>query len=184
MTIGVLGLQGSVAEHGRAIESDGDIFRRVLSPEDLDKIDGLIIPGGESTTLTKLIKIKMLDEAILRKAREGLKIWGTCAGLILLSKEVKGGEIEPLGLLDITAGRNGYGTQMQSFSTTVPFRGGFEAVSFIRAPKILSCGESVTILSEYAGLPVAVCTESIMATTFHPEVTGSLGVYRYFKNTL
>lgn len=182
MRIGVLGLQGSVKEHCDSIESQGDIAIVVRYPEDLDSIDALIIPGGESTTLIRLLKIKDMDSAIILKALSGLPIWGTCAGLILLSSKVEDSSITPLGLIDITTRRNGYGTQHDSFTADIDIENYSANVRFIRAPRILELGENVKIVTEYNGEVVAATNGKVLVTTFHPEVTGDRYFYRYFRS--
>lgn len=184
MVIGVLALQGSFEEHCHIAELEGDKVIFVKTEKDLGKIDGLIIPGGESTTLIRLLKIKAMDKAIIDSFNNGLKIWGTCAGLILLSKSIKCKSFEPLGLIDITTDRNGYGTQLDSFETTVIFNNKESHIRFIRAPKILKIGDNIDILSVYNEEVVAVRSKNIMVTTFHPEVTDNRDFYRYFKSML
>ncbi len=181
MDIGVLGLQGSVKEHCDSIKSQGDIAVVVRYPEDLDSIDALIIPGGESTTLVRLLKIKDMDSAIILKALSGMPIWGTCAGLILLSSRVEDSSLKPLGLIDITARRNGYGTQHDSFTTVIQIQGCSARVRFIRAPRIVYIGDNVKVVTKYEGEVVAATNGKILVTTFHPEVTEDKSFYRYFK---
>ena len=184
MLIGVLALQGSVKEHCDIIELSGDSFLLVKNREDLDKIDGLIIPGGESTTLIRLLKIKDMDRAIIESFNNGLKIWGTCAGLILLSKTLKCNSFEPLGLIDITVDRNGYGTQLDSFEAEVILENKKSNVRFIRAPRILNHGDDIKVLSLWKKEVVAVESKNIMVTTFHPEVTDNRDFYNYFKSLI
>lgn len=184
MRIGVLGLQGSVAEHCYSIENHGDDAFVVKYPEDLDRIDGLIIPGGESTTLMRLLKIKGMDKAISAKVKAGLPVWGTCAGLILLSKSVENNEFIPLGLIDLKARRNGYGNQHDSFTTDIEIGGNISCVRFIRAPQIVSLGEGVEVLAKYKENTVAAISNNVMVTTFHPEVTGDKYFYRYFRSII
>ncbi len=173
VNIGVLALQGSVEEHCRMIKKSGDSPILVRYPRDLDNIQGLIIPGGESTTLLKLLKIKKMDEAITLSANKGLPIWGTCAGLILLSS---------MNIIDIEIRRNGFGSQAQSFDGIVGILDKKAFVRFIRAPRIISLGAGVTCLSRYNSEIVAAVSNKIMVTTFHPEVTEDKSFYSYFKS--
>lgn len=176
MNIGVLALQGSVLEHSRVVESQYDNLVLVKEPKDLITLDGLIIPGGESTTLERLLKIKSMDRAIINASESGLVIWGTCAGLILLANQLK--------LIDLTVERNGYGSHSDSFASVITFCDALIDVKFIRAPKILELGENVSILSEYNDSIVAAENKNIIVTSFHPEVTGNLNIYYYFKSKI
>ncbi len=180
--IGVLALQGSVAEHLQILEKIGVQAVPVRLPEDLDGVDGLIIPGGESTTLRKLIHRWGLQQPILDLARSGAPMFGTCAGMIVLSDEIVGGEEPVLPLLDVTVSRNAFGRQLDSFETDlrVPVLGEkpVHAV-FIRAPIIERTGPGVEIL---ARLPdhrvVAVRQGNVLATAFHPELAGETRFHR------
>lgn len=181
MKIGVLALQGSVLEHSNIIESSGDEVVFVKTPSDLNNLDGLIIPGGESTAIIRLLKIKELDKEIIKKSKLGLRIWGTCAGLILLSSELKCQSFIPLKLIDITVSRNSYGSQLYSSTSEIDFNGSKSRVRFIRAPRIMEIGENIDVLSEFNGDIVAVKSGNIMVTSFHPEITGCYDFYNYFK---
>ncbi|QEN03639.1 pyridoxal 5'-phosphate synthase glutaminase subunit PdxT [Thiospirochaeta perfilievii] len=184
MVIGVLALQGSVEEHCNIVLSNCDKTILVKHPSDLNKIDALIIPGGESTTLIRLLKIKGLDRALVEASNRGLKIWGTCAGLILLSKKILCNSFSPLGLIDIVVDRNGYGSQVDSFETEIDFFNNKSKVRFIRAPKIVELGSSIEVLSIYNGEPIAVRSKNIFVTSFHPEVTNNDTFYKYFKSLI
>lgn len=175
MTIGVLALQGSVKEHIDTIRYAGDIGVEVRDPEDFDTIDALIIPGGESTTIFKLLKIKGLDSIIIDRVKNGLRVWGTCAGLILLNR---------LDLLDIEIERNGWGSQNSSFICDIEIKGVESQVSFIRAPRIKSVGIGVDTISTIDGEVVAVKKGKLLGTTFHPELGRDLTVYNFFKSLL
>lgn len=197
MKVGVLDIQGSVAEHVLALESaaaaspemsggaaDFEIVC-VKKPEDLEGMAGLIIPGGESTTIGKLMKRFGLDKAIIESAKGAaggpeMAIWGTCAGAILLAKKVSGGEVEGLELMDIVVERNAYGRQLDSFETDLKFAFGMIPAIFIRGPKILSAGEDVEILASFQDEIVAARQGKFLATTFHPEMTRDLQVHQYF----
>lgn len=175
--VGVLALQGDFALHAGLLAELGVAVKKVRRPEELGDCDGLILPGGESTTLCKLMRRSGLDEAIVEFAARR-PVLGTCAGCILLARELEeAGGVEPLGLLDITVRRNGYGRQVDSFEATVAGDGLDDAgasapVSFIRAPRILRVGPALTVWARHDGEPVAVRDGAIAALTFHPEVTG------------
>jgi 5'-phosphate synthase pdxT subunit len=173
VTVGVLALQGSVKEHIDSIELAGDIGVEVRDPVDFESIDALIIPGGESTTILKLLGIKSIDTVLIEKVKNGLPVWGTCAGLIILSS---------LGLIDIDIERNGWGAQNFSFIRDIELDGKSSTVSFIRAPRIKRVGEGVKGISFIDNEIVAIKKGSILGTTFHPELGRDLKVYNYFKS--
>lgn len=188
--IGVLDIQGSVAEHMEVLRKIGLKPRAVKTKRDLNKVSGLIIPGGESTTIGKLLKLYGLDEEIKKRASQKalrvtryplLSVWGTCAGAILLAKKVGGGMPDVLGLLEIEVERNAYGRQLDSFETEVdaPEIGLIKAV-FIRAPQIKKTSARVKILAEYEGSAIMVRQENLLATTFHTELTDDASVHKYF----
>jgi pyridoxal 5'-phosphate synthase pdxT subunit len=177
--IGILDIQGSVEEHFECLLGLGVELELVKKPEQLDECDGLIIPGGESTTVGKLIKKWKLEGAIKSRVKKGMAVWGTCAGAILLA--------EDLGLIDAKVDRNAYGRQLDSFEAEVDFNppevgyGGTAVPGvFIRAPKITFTGGAVETLAKYKGDVVAAKEGNIMITTFHPELTHDLTVHRYF----
>jgi 5'-phosphate synthase pdxT subunit len=185
--IGVLDIQGSVIEHMRILECmDEVVTKRVKQPGDLKEIDGLILPGGESTTMGKLIKAYKLDESMRQVIQQGLPVWGTCAGMILLAKEIVNQNTNYLGLMDIVVKRNAYGRQIDSFITETTI----QKVSpvaiplvFIRAPLIISHSNQVETLSEINGSIVAAKQENMMVTSFHPELTSDLSFHKYFIST-
>ncbi|NCC74995.1 MAG: pyridoxal 5'-phosphate synthase glutaminase subunit PdxT [Clostridia bacterium] len=184
-TIGVLALQGSVAEHMAHLAVLSNVLpREVKKPADLDGIDGLILPGGESTTLSRLIKTFGLFEPLRQKIQAGLPVWGTCAGLILLAREIVG---EPchLGVLNIAVRRNAFGRQVDSFRQTelipVVSKEPTELV-FIRAPWIEQAGPDVEILHAIEGKVVAVRQKYLLATAFHPELAASSDWHSYFAD--
>ncbi len=184
ITIGVLAVQGDFAEHAHALRLAGAFPREIRSPVQLDGLDGLILPGGESTTFSRLMRLYGLTPAIIAAANDGLPIWGTCAGLIALAQEITGGTAPILGLMDIAVDRNAYGRQVDSFQTdiAVPALGGgpFHAI-FIRAPKIVRAGHGVEILAALPdGTPVAVRQGALLGTSFHPELTADTRFHRYF----
>ena len=181
-TIGVLDLQGGVHEHMDHLEQLGVPAVRVKTKRDFKGLCGLIIPGGESTCLARLLRIFELDTVILREYHNGLKLWGTCAGAILVAHEIRG-EAPHLDLMNITVERNAFGSQLDSFSTTesvpdvspepIP-------LTFIRAPQIVAAGDDVKVLLRLKGFIAAAESETILATVFHPELTPSLAFHRYF----
>lgn len=178
VTIGVLALQGDYALHARVLVELGAAPRLIRRPAELDGCVGLVMPGGESTTLRKLLRRSGLDAAIAEFAREQ-PVLGTCAGCILLARELEDAHgVEPLGLLDITVLRNGYGRQIDSFEERVEGIEGAGPVAFIRAPRITRVGKGVLVYGRRGGEPVAVRQGRISALTFHPEVTGTVDWHR------
>jgi len=180
MKVGVLALQGSVKEHVSALKKCGVEAVLVKLPRDLDEINGLIIPGGESTTIGKLMKQYGLDKVIKRRYSEGMPIYGSCAGAILLAKDIVGSNQPKLGLMDVSILRNNYGRQVDSFEAELdvfdePFNG-----IFIRAPVISSVHDGCKILSEFENKPVLVEQGNLLVSTFHPELTSDLRVHKYF----
>ena len=180
--IGVLDLQGGVHEHLEHLERLGIPYARVKQPADFADLAGLIIPGGESTCLARLLDIFELKEVIRHHYLKGMKIWGTCAGAILLASRVVG-EQPCLGLIDMDIERNGFGSQLDSFKSEALI----EAVSadpipltFIRAPKILRAGKDVHVLLHMDDYIAAAENDGILVTVFHPELTGCLALHRYF----
>lgn len=185
MKIGVLDIQGSVDEHLEKLrelsEELGFEVVRVKEPRDLADVVGLIIPGGESTTIGMLLRRFGLRDAILARVADGMAVWGTCAGAILLAKNISGEQkADTLGLMDIEVVRNGYGRQLDSFEGVVSFDGADVPAVFIRAPKIASVGDRVEVLASLHGDVVACREGKLMATTFHPELTSDLSLHRYF----
>lgn len=186
MTIGVLALQGSVAEHLKMITSVNKKIDAVpvRTIDELASVDGLIIPGGESTTLRKLLDSTSPETALYTpiKARieAGMPVWGTCAGLILLANGIES-ERPYFGVLDVDVKRNAYGRQINSFVAEGEFAGMTIGMVFIRAPMITRVGAGVEVLAEHDGKPVAVRQGHILATAFHPEVTQRDNrVHKYF----
>lgn len=173
LTIGVLGLQGAVREHIQSIEAcaaEGKIIKRA---EELASVDGLIIPGGESTTMRRLMDTYQFIEPIKAFAAEGKPIFGTCAGLIMLAKHIEDRDDAHLGLLNVSVARNSFGRQVDSFEADLEVKGldaPFTGV-FIRAPHIISADESVDIIAEYDGRIVMAKENNILGCSFHPELT-------------
>jgi 5'-phosphate synthase pdxT subunit len=172
-TIGVLGLQGAFREHVRSVEATGAEAVVVKRKEQLEEIDGLIIPGGESTTIRRLIDKYEFLEPIRQFGKQGKPIFGTCAGLILLASEIDGSYDVHLGVMDIKVRRNAFGRQRESFEADLDIEGvaeGFNAV-FIRAPYIEGVGEDTKVLATYDGHIVAAQQDQYLACSFHPELT-------------
>jgi 5'-phosphate synthase pdxT subunit len=184
MRVGVLALQGTFVEHIGILWQLGVEAPPIRLPDELDILDGLIIPGGESTTMLRLMESFGLLQSIREMARDGLPIWGTCAGMILLAKNVSNYEMETLGLMDVKIRRNAFGSQVDSFEADldVPVVGEepFHAI-FIRAPVIEEAKPNATILSRLPnGTIVAIRQNRLLACAFHPEFTDDLRFHRYF----
>ena len=187
MTVGILALQGDFREHEQTLRRIGAPTLQVRLPKQLDQVDRLIIPGGESTTIGKLLVIYQMLDLIRERARCGMPLWGTCAGAILMAKQIAEGRPEgqpALALMDITARRNAFGRQLDSFETdlNIPQLGEepLRAV-FIRAPVLESPGSAVAVLAQLPdGRIVAAQQGSLLATAFHPELTGDDRLHRYF----
>lgn len=182
--VGILSLQGDVAEHRRALGACGVVGVEVRTPSDLEAVDALIIPGGESTTMLKLIDRGELRDPLVKRIEGGMPVLGTCAGAIVLAKRVSDGEV-PLGVLDLSIIRNAYGSQRDSFETDIDVAGiGPMRAAFIRAPVFQDPGAGVEVLATWGQRPVAVRCGGILALAFHPEITGSAGVHRFFLDTV
>ena len=180
--IGVLALQGAVAEHIRSLElagADGVAVKRV---EQLDELDGLVIPGGESTTIGKLMRKYGFIERIRQFHADGRPLFGTCAGLIVLAKRIEGQEENHLGLMDISVARNAFGRQRESFETDLPIKGIDEPVRavFIRAPLIREAGANVEVLATYNEEMVTARKGRLLVSSFHPELTDDYRLHEYF----
>ena len=184
MNIGVLAVQGDFAEHIAILRSIDVEAREVRLPEQLEALDGLIIPGGESTTLSRLMSIYNLREAVARMVTKGHPVWGTCAGMIMLANEITEQDPVPLGLMDIGVQRNAFGRQVDSFEQELqisPISAEPYNCIFIRAPVVIRVGESVDVLASLDdGRPVAVKQGNLLATSFHPELTRDSRVHEYF----
>lgn len=181
--IGVLALQGSVAEHiGILGRLPGVVAMAVKTHEEINSIDGIILPGGESTTIGKLLRDFGLFDPLKRRIESGMPVWGTCAGMILLAKEIVG-EPPHLAMMDIRVRRNAYGRQIDSFCSRAIIPALSEApisLVFIRAPWIEEAESNVNILCRLDGNIVAARQDNMLATSFHPELTGDPTVHRYF----
>ncbi len=182
--IGVLALQGAFRAHVARLAELDVATREVRLPDDLRHVDALVMPGGESTTMSNLLTSSGLFDEIKARLSDGLPVLGTCAGLILLATEVLDGRPDQrsFGVLDVTARRNGYGRQLDSFETDLvvdgldaPFHG-----VFIRAPRVVATGPAVQVLAEHDGDPVLVRQGPVLATAFHPELTADARLHRQF----
>jgi len=182
-TIGVLALQGDVAEHLAALERAGARAVSVKSRDDLAGVAALVVPGGESTTVMKLLERRALVRPIVERVRGGMPLWGTCMGMIVAAREVADLAQPTLGLIDISVRRNAFGRQNESDEVELPIAalGGepFPAI-FIRAPWIERCGPKVELLAQREGRGVMVREGNVLATSFHPELTRDMRVHRYF----
>ena len=183
--IGVLALQGDFREHLAVLNQLGIATVKVRKPSDLVGISGLVIPGGESTVIDKLSKIYQIRDPLIELIRKGLPVFGTCAGLIMLADRFTGGpaDQQSFGGLDVTVERNAFGSQTDSFETTLAFEGIPEeiAVAFIRAPLVTEVGPAVEVLATLAdGRIVGVRAGNLLGISFHPEVTGVTAVHEYF----
>ena len=182
MRIGVLAIQGDFDAHAKALNHLGAAHSFVRRPEDLATVDAIILPGGESSTHLKVLTEEGLFDALKRFAANGGALFGTCAGAILLAREVHGPPQASLGLLDVTILRNGYGRQLASevhMGKTTLRNEPLEMV-FIRAPIIESVGQGIEVLAEDAGHPVLVRQGRVMAATFHPELSNDTTVHEHF----
>lgn len=182
--IGVLALQGSVAEHLRILSRiEGINACEVKTREQLSHISGLILPGGESTTIGKLLKEYELIDPLVEMAQKGMPLWGTCAGMILMAKEITNEDYIHLGIMDIAVRRNAYGGQLDSFRTdlSVPAVAGHDIpLVFIRAPWVERVWGNTEVIAEIGKKIVAVRQGNLLATSFHPELTGDLSFHEYF----
>ncbi|WP_242257174.1 pyridoxal 5'-phosphate synthase glutaminase subunit PdxT [Bacillus cereus group sp. BfR-BA-01379] len=180
--IGVLGLQGAVREHIKSVEASGAEAVVVKRIEQLEEIDGLILPGGESTTMRRLIDKYAFMEPLRTFAKSGKPMFGTCAGMILLAKTLIGYEEAHIGAMDITVERNAFGRQKDSFEASLSIKGvGEEFIGvFIRAPYVVNVADDVEVLSTHGGRMVAVKQNQFLAASFHPELTDDHRVTAYF----
>jgi 5'-phosphate synthase pdxT subunit len=189
--VGVLALQGDTREHLAALSEAGADAVKVRRVSELDSVDALVIPGGESTAMSKLLREFELLEPLRTRLADGMPAYGSCAGMILLATEivdagVPGREALPLGAIDMTVRRNAFGRQVDSFEGDIVFEGLDEPMHavFIRAPWVERVGPEVEVLARAAGHPVAVRQGRMLATSFHPEMTGDRRVHRLFVDSL
>ncbi|HZB41586.1 MAG TPA: pyridoxal 5'-phosphate synthase glutaminase subunit PdxT [Ilumatobacter sp.] len=187
--VGVLALQGAFAVHEERLRECGVAARQVRTPDDLGGVDALVMPGGESTTMSKLLTTSGLFDAVGSRLEDGMPVFGTCAGMILLATDVLDGRPDQrcFGAIDIAVRRNGYGRQVDSFEADldVPSVGEqrFHGV-FIRAPKVERVGEGVEVLAEHEGVPVLLRRGRVSVASFHPELSGDARLHRSFIDTL
>ena len=186
MKIGILALQGAFAAHKRVLCDLGAHVTLVRTPDQLAQVDGLVIPGGESTTMSMLLDSSGLREPLVHRVASGLPVFGTCAGLIVLASEIVDGrsDQEPLEVLDVKVRRNGYGRQIDSFETQLFIESGGRVSEmngvFIRAPRVESASGAVEVLAEVEGDPVLIRQRNVLAATFHPELGDNYCVHKMF----
>lgn len=179
--VGVLALQGAFIEHEQSLRKCGAEPHQVRTIRDLERVDGLIIPGGESTTIGKLMQTFGLDQKIIERCRQGMPLWGTCAGMILMAREIAEDEQPSLKLMDIRVRRNAFGRQVDSFEADLQIEGiGHCRGVFIRAPYVEKAWGTTRIMAYYRGKIVMVQQANLLATAFHPELTQDLSIHRYF----
>ena len=185
MKVGVLALQGAFAAHEAALTSLGAATRQVRTPDDLTDLDGLVLPGGESTTMSRLLETSGLFGPIQERLRAGLPVFGTCAGMILLGNEILDGRPDQrsMGVIDVSVRRNAFGRQVDSFEADLDVVGlddrPFHAV-FIRAPIVESVGDGVDVLAEVDGQPVLCRQEAVLVAAFHPELTADVRLHALY----
>ena len=182
MLIGVLAIQGAVSEHIDMLKRLEAEAIPVKTAEDVNSVDGLILPGGESTTIGRLLHLYKIDAAIKKRVMEGMPIFGTCAGMILLSKHINGSDQPTLGLIDATIVRNAFGRQVDSMEVDLVIKG-FDTpfhATFIRAPIVKEVGEGVEVLSEIPQGIVFIQQGNVLASSFHPELGTDLRIHKYF----
>ena len=185
MKVGVLALQGDVREHIQSLLACGVEAVAVRRAQEIEKVDALVLPGGESTTIAQLAEVFGIFDLIKEKITNGMPVYGSCAGMILLASEIldaKEGQ-KSFGGLDITVRRNAFGRQVDSFESDIAFNDGLEQLIhavFIRAPWVEKVSDSVEVLASVDAHPVAVRSKTALATSFHPELTGDHRIHRYF----
>lgn len=187
MNIGVLALQGAFREHQSSLEACGVKAKQIKKPEQLEGLDGLIIPGGESTTMGKLLIEYKLFEPLLKLTNQGLPVFGTCAGLILLASKILGSDQPRLGVMDMTVERNAFGRQVDSFEAQldIDVLGSPPAPAiFIRAPYIVDVGPDVEVLARYEGKIVCARQGCFLTAAFHPELTPDIRLHKYFLENI
>jgi len=182
--VGVLALQGDVAEHVATLTACGADPVAVKYPDQLDTVDGIVIPGGESTTIARLSRLYGLFDPLAKHVASGMPALGTCAGMILMASGTERGSQPQLGALDIVVRRNAWGSQNESFEADLEVVGLDEPLTavFIRAPWVVSHGPAVRVLARWAEHPVLVRQGSMFGSSFHPELTGDLRIHRMFLN--
>jgi len=186
--VGVLALQGDVREHSRALDGAGATAVPIKTRVDLSSVDALVLPGGESTTIGKLLERFGLLQPVVERARSGMPLFGTCAGMILMAKEITGPELAPLRLklMDISVKRNAYGRQVDSFEADLDVES-LDApltAAFIRAPVVERVGACVEVLARWEDRPVLVRQGNLLAASFHPEITGDPRLHELFVSSV
>jgi 5'-phosphate synthase pdxT subunit len=184
--VGVLALQGAFAAHNECLQSLGCDTREVRLPQDLDDVSALVMPGGESSTMSQLLLSSGLFDVIDQKIKNGMPVFGTCAGMILLASEILDGRPDQrsFSAIDISVRRNAFGRQIDSFESTISTSvGEFHGV-FIRAPRIERLGPDVQVVGQLNGEPVLVQQNNVLAASFHPELSGDARMHRYFLDNM
>lgn len=186
VVVGVLALQGAFAAHAECLQSVGVTTCEVRTPNDLEKVDALMMPGGESSTMSQLLESSRLFPAISARIADDMSVFGTCAGMILLSTHILDGreDQKSFSAIDISVRRNAFGRQVESFERELDTPIGQFLGVFIRAPRIESIGPGVEVLSSLDGEPVLVRQGNIVAASFHPELTGDARLHEYFVSTI
>lgn len=186
VVVGVLALQGAFAAHSESLASIGISTREVRTPADLGSVDALMMPGGESSTMSQLLESSKLFDAISARIDAGMAVFGTCAGMILLSTEILDGRSDQrsFGAIDISVKRNAFGRQVDSFERTLETPAGDFSGVFIRAPRIERVGAGVDVLAQIDGEPVFVRQGSVMACSFHPELAGDARLHQFFVSSI
>lgn len=185
MKVGVLALQGDVREHMSSLIACGVDPISVRRSSEIDQVDALVLPGGESTTIAQLAEVFGIYDQLKKRIDEGMPVYGSCAGMILLANEILDSKVgqKTFGGLNITVRRNAFGRQVDSFETDIPFKDGSNKLVravFISAPWVEKVGEGVEVLASVDNHPVAVRSKTLLATSFHPEITGDHRIHRYF----
>ena len=185
MKVGVLALQGDFREHISSLIACGVDPISVRRSSEIDQVDALVLPGGESTTIAQLAEVFGIYDQLKKRIDEGMPVYGSCAGMILLANEILDSKVgqKTFGGLNITVRRNAFGRQVDSFETDIPFKDGSNELVravFIRAPWVEKVGEGVEVLASVDNHPVAVRSKTLLATSFHPEITGDHRIHRYF----
>lgn len=180
-------MQGAFQKHLEVLETIGAMGIQVRASDDLETVDGLIIPGGESTVIAKLLINNGIMNPILEKVKSGMGLYGTCAGMILMAKNIEEDKLPILGLMDITVKRNAYGRQKESFEASFPVKGFNDKVFqgiFIRSPKVTSISNNVEVLAELDGIPVLLKEGRLLASSFHPELTEDTRIHQLFLSMI
>jgi 5'-phosphate synthase pdxT subunit len=184
--VGVLALQGAFAAHSECLQSLGCDTREIRLPQDLDDVNALVMPGGESSTMSQLLLSSGLFDVIDQRIKDGMPVFGTCAGMILLASEILDGRPDQrsFSAIDISVRRNAFGRQIDSFESTISTSvGDFHGV-FIRAPRIEQLGPGVQVVGQLNGEPVLVQQNNVLAASFHPELAGDARMHRYFLDNM